>query len=121
MDACLGPGLWSVAASSEGENPDKQLVSLSLGHMASLLAWFSGVAPLVVLPLLACMHAKLLQVCLTLCYPIDCSPPGSSVHGILQARILERVVMPFSSRSSHPGDQTWVYYVFCIDRWVLYH
>ena len=36
-----------------------------------------------------CRHAKLLQLCLTLCDPMDCSPPGSSVHGILQARILE--------------------------------
>ena len=36
------------------------------------------------------------QLCLTLCDPVDCSPPGSSVHGILQARILEWVVMPFS-------------------------
>ena len=35
-----------------------------------------------------------------LCDPMDCSPPGSSVHGILQARILEWVAMPFSSGSS---------------------
>ena len=39
--------------------------------------------------ILACMHAQSLQSCLTLCNPMDCSPPGSSVHGILQARILE--------------------------------
>ena len=36
-----------------------------------------------------CMHAKLLQSCLTLGNAMDCSPPGSSVHGLLQARILE--------------------------------
>ena len=42
----------------------------------------------------ACMHVKLLQSCLTLCDPMECSPPGSSVHGILQARILEWVAMP---------------------------
>ena len=41
--------------------------------------------------LLQCMHAKLLQPCPTLCDPMDSSLPGSSVHGILQARILERV------------------------------
>ena len=35
------------------------------------------------------------QPCPTLCDPMDCSPPGSSVHGILQARILERVAIPF--------------------------
>ena len=38
-----------------------------------------------------CVHAKLLQSCPTLCNPMDCSLPGSSVHGILQARILEWV------------------------------
>ena len=37
----------------------------------------------------SCMHAKSLQLCLTLCDPMDCIPPGSSVHGILQARIME--------------------------------
>ena len=36
-----------------------------------------------------CSHAKSLQSCLTLCDPMDCNPPGSSVHGILQERILE--------------------------------
>ena len=37
----------------------------------------------------ACTHAKSLQLCLTLCNPMDCSPPGSSVHGIIPAGILE--------------------------------
>ena len=46
------------------------------------------------------------QSCLTLCNPMDCSPPGSSVHGILQARILEWVAMPSSRRSSQPRDRT---------------
>ena len=44
------------------------------------------------------------QMFLTLCDPVDCSPAGSSVHGILQARILEWVAMPFSRRSSQPRD-----------------
>ena len=42
------------------------------------------------------------QLCLTLCGPMDCSLPGSSVHGILQARILEWVAIPFSRASSWP-------------------
>ena len=42
----------------------------------------------------------------SLCNPVDCSPPGSSVRGILQARILEWVVMPSSRGSSQPRDQT---------------
>ena len=41
-----------------------------------------------------------IQLCLTLCDPMNCSLPGSSVHGILQTRILEWVVMPFSRGSS---------------------
>ena len=45
----------------------------------------------------SCAHAQLLS-CIQLCDPMDCSPPGSSVHGILQARILEWVAMPL------PGD-----------------
>ena len=50
-----------------------------------------------------CMHVQSLQSCLTLCDPMDCSPPGSSVHGILQARILEWVAIPFSRESSPLG------------------
>ena len=46
------------------------------------------------------MHTQLLQSCLTLCDPMDCSLPGSSVHGILQARILEWVAIPSSRGSS---------------------
>ena len=48
------------------------------------------------------------QSCLTLCNPMDCSPPGSSVHGILQARILEWVAILFSRESSWPRYQTQV-------------
>ena len=44
------------------------------------------------------------QSCLTLCNPMDCNPPHSSVHGILQARILEWVAIPFSRESSRSGD-----------------
>ena len=51
-----------------------------------------------------CVNA---QSCLTLCNPMDCSPPGSSVHGILQARILEWVI-PFSRGSSQSRDRNQV-------------
>ena len=54
------------------------------------------------------------QSCLTLCDPIDCSPPGSSVHGILQARILEWVAMPCSRGSSWPSNRTCISYFSCI-------
>ena len=64
---------------------------------------------------IAGMHAKLLQSSMTLCNPMDCSLPGSSVHVILQVRILELVAI--SSRvSSSPRDQTHILYVSCIGR-----
>ena len=55
-----------------------------------------------------CMHAQSLQLCPTLCNPMDCNPSGSSVHGILQARILEWVAVLFSRGSSQPRDWIWV-------------
>ena len=60
------------------------------------------------------MHvcAKSLQSCPAVCDPMDCSPPGSSVHGILQVRILEWVAMPSSRGSSPPRDRTHVSYVY---------
>ena len=51
------------------------------------------------------------QSCLTLCNHMDCSPPGSSVHGILQVRILEWVAIPFSRGPSWPQDQTQVFWI----------
>ena len=62
----------------------------------------------------ACLGA---QLCLTLCDPMDCSPPGPSVQGILQARTLEWVALPSSRGSSPLRDQT---QVSCIGRWALY-
>ena len=52
------------------------------------------------------VRAKSLQLCLNLCDPMDCSPPDSSVRGILQARILKWVAMPCFRGSSRPRDQT---------------
>ena len=54
------------------------------------------------------MKGKLAQSCPTLCDPMNCSSPGSFVHGILQARILEWVAVPFSKGSSWPRGRTQV-------------
>ena len=51
-------------------------------------------------------ESEVTQLCPTLCDPMDCSLPGSSVHGIFQARILEWVAISFSRGSSQPRDQT---------------
>ena len=68
--------------------------------------------------LCVCVHAKLLQSYLTLCNLMDCSPPGSPVHVILQARLLEWIAIPllqriFLTQGSNPG------LLHC--RQILYH
>ena len=65
-----------------------------------------------------CVCMLVAQLCPTLCDPMDCSPPGSSVHGILQARILEWIAIPFSRGSSWSRDQT---QVFLLSRQILCH
>ena len=55
--------------------------------------------------------AKSLQLCPTLQNPMDCNLPGSSVHEILQAKILEWVAIPFSRGSSQPRDGNWVSFI----------
>ena len=67
---------------------------------------------------MCCMRVKSLQSCLTLSDPMYCSPPGSSVHGILQARVLGRVSVPSFRGSSQPRDLT---HVSCIGKQGLYH
>ena len=69
---------------------------------------------------------KSIQLCSTLCDPMDCSLPGSSVHGILQARTLEWGAVPSPRGSSRPRDWTRISYVSCIswqvpqlNRWIF--
>ena len=66
-----------------------------------------------------CEHA---QSCPALCDPMNCSPPGSSVHGVVfQTRILERVAISYSRGSSRHRDRTSVSGVSCLGRWILNH
>ena len=61
------------------------------------------------------------ESCLTLFDPMDCSLPGSSVHGMLQARILALVAISSSRGSSQPRDQNYFFCASCTGRWILYH
>ena len=70
--------------------------------------------------MLVCVHAMSLS-CTTVCDPMDCSPPGFSVHGIIQARILEWVAIPSFRESSPPRNRTQVSCISCLGRQVLYH
>ena len=51
-----------------------------------------------------CVSVLIAQLCLILVDPMDCSPPGCSIHGIFEARLLEWVAIPFSRGSSQPRD-----------------
>ena len=81
-----------------------RFTSVSRPHPSNqhLLQW------LLIFIMSACVHAQSLPSCLSLCNPMDCSLPGSSIRGILQARVLQWVAMP-SSR-----DRTHVFYISCI-------
>ena len=77
-------------------------------------------SPLAVFPsallLFICYYCLVTKSCLTLCDPMDCSPPGSSVHEISQARMLEWVAIPSSRGSSQPRDRI---HISCIGGRVL--
>ena len=64
---------------------------------------------------------SVIQLCPTLCGPMDCSPPGSSVHRIFQARILEWVAFSYFRGSSRPREQTCVSCISCFGRQILYY
>ena len=82
-----------------------QIINVTLSHPVRQF-WTSGLRGLILCVTWGPEKKVLVsQSCLTLCDPVDCS---SSVHGILQAGILEWVVTPFSRRSSWPRDRTWV-------------
>ena len=70
--------------------------------------------------LCVCM-CSITQLCLSLCDPMDCSLPGSSVHGISQVRIQEWVAISFFKGFSQPRNRTYISCISCIGRWLLYH
>ena len=88
-------GIFSTQGSNPGL-PHCRWIPYRLSHQGSPIFRAAAAA------------AKSLQSCPTLCDPIDCSPPGSPVPGILQARILQWVAMPSSRGSSKRRDQTQV-------------
>ena len=70
---------------------------------------------------ITCACCVFSQSCLTFCNPMDCSPPRSSVHGILQARILEQVVISSSRGLSQPRYSACISYISCIARKIFEH
>ena len=80
----------------------KQILCLLIFNMKILLA------SKLIFETMSVQFSSVAQSCPILCDPMDCTLPGSSVRGIIQARILEWVVVPFSRGSSQPRDQTQV-------------
>ena len=105
----VGAGLWTEqglgSLDDPGSNSRSVLYELSL--RGSCVTWANCVL---------CRSSHL-----TVWAPVDHSPPGSSVHGILQARILEIVAVPSSKGSSRPRDWICIACVSCIGRWVLFY
>ena len=89
---------------------DESLLEMGSGNDCTAMWRKHAVLPKVVkmvsLPSRVCAHALVAQSYRALCNPMDGSPPGSSIYGILQARILEWVNIPFSKGSSRPKDRT---------------
>ena len=85
-------GFWGSRTSTESASSQEEVLLIFLHFViqsAPLIAWYATKP--------CCAAAKSLQSCPTLCDPIDGSPPGLSVHGILQARTLEWVAISFSN------------------------
>ena len=78
-------------------------IQFNCSYLFSLPPWLNSIDWM-----LSESESEVAQLCLTLCDPMDCSLSGSSVHGILQARILEWVAISFSRGSSQPRDRTQV-------------
>ena len=122
-EAHLGPIPWEWCGSLQGLTMGNWIVMekkggscsnqhLDLGRLSSYC---------VCVCVCVCAHARVhalvcAQSCTALCNPTDCSPLSSSVHGILQAKILEWVAISSSRRSSWPRDLTHVSCVSCISR-----
>ena len=107
-----GERYTNTTLTSDLDSNQRLLKTLVQKYIQEEEIWQSG--RLIHLEENVCIHAKSLQSCPVLCAPMDCSPKGSSVHGILQARILEWVAMSSSRGSSQPRDQIHIYCGSCV-------
>ena len=103
---CALVTLWTPVLVFMGSNSDSKRFPFTFSHQPDFNS---------------SVWAKWLQSCLTLCDPMDCSLQGSSIHGILQSRILESVAVPSSRRFSQSRDRTCISYISNIGRQILYH
>ena len=111
-------GTQHRAPRREGPSKVSGLMETSKGQLPEL-----GLTPHIASKpdMCVCVHTLVTQSYLTLCNTMDCSPPGSTLCGIFQARILKWVAISSSRGSSQPRDQTHMSCISCMDRWILYH
>ena len=90
-----------------------------VGWVCGLLRAYKSQGRVTYFTFLIVKVSEVAQSCLTLCDPVDCSPPGSSIHGFSQARILEWVAISFSRGSSWPRNQTHISLIAgrCFNLW----
>ena len=101
----------------KGKSFRKHFINISLYNWFPVKTWAYAKRKWKKLLYSMCKCAKSLQSYLILCDPMDGSPPGSSVHGILQARILEWVAVPSSRTAFQPRDQT--PHLLCLLHWQM--
>ena len=105
MHGHRGKAAWRLSRKAAIRRPGRELAGVSRGNAMILDSQppeqWENKSLLLMLGVCLCV-CVCAQSCPTLCDSMDCSPPGSSVHGILQARILEGVAIPSSRRSSQP-------------------
>ena len=104
-----------AAAKTQHSHKKKKLLKKNLPPNKSLRA---EVFTVEFYPVIVCV-CSVAQSCPNLCNPMDCNPPGSSVHGIFEARILEWVAMASSRGCSQPRDQTHTSWSSCTGRQIL--
>ena len=116
--ATWDPGAGNERRDSEAENPRQWVSNLeSLTFKSQHVTSWCDYVPGSCFCCCYCL-VTIYKLYLTVLQSIDCSPPGCSVHGISQARILEWVAIFFSRGSSRPRNRTCV---SCVGRWILYH
>ena len=100
------------------------LILKELSHLYHCISFFimpQGIQFLLTYSYINILYCAQSLSCVWLCGPVDYSLPGSSVHGIIQATILEWVATSFSRGSSQARGQNCISCVSCIGKWVLYH
>ena len=115
---------WGAGEEMQGGRAEMCRISIqAVGRSPVMSSWFPRPG-MIWLPgweglLYVSLVCWVTQSCPALCDAVDCSPPGASVHGILQARALERVATPSSKGSSRPKDGTRAFCLLCC-RWILF-